>query len=128
VHVPYRSIDDSLLRRVRLTMVTARQRGRFRRERPVVVRAAAEIDIATAPRLCADVASAFASGAHALRIDLSATTFMDSSGLHVLLDAAQRALALDRELTIVGALANVRRVIDIAGVGEQLPLSDEVSV
>jgi anti-sigma B factor antagonist len=127
--LPHRPIDDSLLERVRLTMTSAQRRNaRFGRTEPRVVAAAGEIDIATAPRLHADIKQAFASGAHALRIDLSAITFMDSSGLHVLIDAARRAEALDCELTIACAPPNVRRMIEIAGFGDLLPLSDEAIV
>jgi anti-sigma B factor antagonist len=128
VPLPHRPIDDSLLERVRLTMTsTQRRRGRFHRADPRVVAPAGEIDIATAPRLHAEIKAAFASGAEAVRIDLSATTFMDSSGLHVLIEAVRRAQALDRELTIASVPPNVRRVIAIAGFEDVLPLSDEAA-
>ena len=129
VPLPHRPIDDSLLERVRLTMTSSqRRRGRFDRAEPRVVAAAGEIDIATAPRLHAEIKDAFASGAEAVRIDLAATTFMDSTGLHVLVEAARRAQALDRELTIARVPPNVRRVIEIAGFEGVLPLSDEAVV
>jgi anti-sigma B factor antagonist len=126
VHVRYRPIDESLLNRVRSTLATTqREHGRFPREAPLIVHVVGEVDIATAPRLRADIDAAFASGARELRIDLSATTFIDSSALHVLVDAARRAREVDRDLTIACPPGNIRRVIDIAGVAELLPLTDE---
>ena len=126
--MPYRPIDDSLLDRVRSTLASSRrQHGRFRRDYPLVVTVEGEVDCATAPRLSADIRAAFGSGARRVRIDLSGTTFMDSSGLHVLVDAAERARALGRELTITCPPGNVRRVIEIAGLEERLPLAGRLA-
>lgn len=120
------SIDESLLNRVRATFATvSRQRDQFRSTEPLVVPVAAEVDIATAPQLRADVDAALASGVPVVCIDLSATTFVDSSALHVLVDAVHLARDRGTELTIACPRSNIRRVIEIAGVGELLPLTDE---
>lgn len=122
------SIDESLLNRVRATFATvSRQRARFSRDAPLIVPVDDEVDIATAPRLRADIEAALASGVPAVCIDLRATTFVDSSALHVLVDAAHRASELGCELTIACPPGNVRRVIDIAGVAGLLPLTDRVA-
>jgi anti-sigma B factor antagonist len=83
-----------------------------------------EVDIATSPQLRTALDAAFAAGAQEIRVDLTTTTFMDSSGIHVLVDAARRAGELRRSLAIACPAGNVRRVIEIAGVAELLPLSD----
>ncbi len=55
------------------------------RER-IVVRVQGEIDLATAPRLHDAVADAVADGWSHLVVDLRAVSFMDSAGVHLLLD------------------------------------------
>jgi anti-anti-sigma factor len=135
-------IDASLLNRVRATLATTSRPPGSRTPRGVgsvplppptveprvvgprtVLAVTGEVDLATAPRLRAAVAAAFAAGARELCIDLAETTFRDSSGLHVLLDAVQEAGALERELTIACPPGPVRRVIEIAGLASQIPVS-----
>jgi len=84
-----------------------------------------EADLATAPELGSAVDTALASGAQELWLDLSATTFMDSSGLHVLLDADRRMRGLRRRLAIVCPGGAVRRLFEIAGVADALPLYED---
>ena len=79
-----------------------------------------EVDIATAPHLRAAVDAAFMDGADDVCVDLTDTTFMDSSGVHALVDASREAVRLGRELTIVCPPGPVARVIEIAGVEELL--------
>ena len=84
-----------------------------------------EVDLATAPELRSAVDTALASGAQELWLDLSATAFMDSSGLHVLLDAHRRMRRLRRRLAIVCPGGPVRRLFEIAGVADALPLYED---
>ena len=84
-----------------------------------------EVDLATAPALGSAVDAALASGAQELWLDLSATTFMDSSGLHLLLDAHRRMRGLRRRLAIVCPGGAVRRLFEIAGVADALPLYED---
>jgi anti-sigma B factor antagonist len=84
-----------------------------------------EVDLATAPELRSAVDTALASGAQELWLDLSATAFMDSSGLHVLLDAHRRIRGLRRRLAIVCPGGPVRRLFEIAGVADALPLYED---
>ena len=84
-----------------------------------------EVDLATAPELGSAVDTALASGAQELWLDLSATAFMDSSGLHVLLDAHRRMGGLRRRLAIVCPGGAVRRLFEIAGVADALPLYED---
>jgi anti-sigma B factor antagonist len=84
-----------------------------------------EVDIATAPELGSAVDTALASGAQELWLDLSATAFMDCSGLHVLLDAHRRMRGLRRRLAIVCPGGAVRRLFEIAGVADALPLYED---
>lgn len=84
-----------------------------------------EVDLATAPELASAVDTALASGAQELWLDLSGAAFMDSSGLHLLLDAHHRMRGLRRRLTIVCPGGAVRRLFEIAGVADVLPLYED---
>jgi anti-sigma B factor antagonist len=72
-----------------------------------------EIDIAGAPRLTRELERAEASPAPSIVVDLSAVHFMDSSGLHVLLDAQDRADADGDRLEILRGPRAVHRVFDL---------------
>lgn len=79
-----------------------------------------ELDIATAPDLehAIEVATAH-DGDSFLVIDLTQLHFIDSSGLHVLLRAAQRCP--DR-LRVINGSSSVARLFDITGVRDILPV------
>jgi anti-anti-sigma factor len=83
-----------------------------------------EVDIASSPHLRSALEAAFDAGAHELWVDLSAITFMDSSGLHVLLDMHRLAEGLRRRLTIICPPGNVHRVLDLTGVIRTLRVYD----
>jgi anti-anti-sigma factor len=63
-----------------------------------------------------------ADGALELWIDFSSTGFMDSTGLHFLLETQARLNSLSRRLAIICPGGPVRRLLDLAGVAERLPL------
>ena len=86
-----------------------------------VLAVSGEIDIASAPALRFALETALDAGPQELCVDLCATTFMDSSGLHVLVDAQQTA---EGRLTIVCPPGNVRRVLDLTGVVKAMRVSD----
>ena len=50
---------------------------------------------------------------------------MDSSGLHLLLDTRRRVRDLNRQLAIICPPGPVRRLFDVAGVTEHVPLYDD---
>ena len=76
---------------------------------------AGEIDIATAPEL----ANALNDFAHeSVTVDLSAVTFMDSSGLATLSDAHRRITRAGGQFAIDGAQPQVQRIFEITGLAE----------
>ena len=75
-----------------------------------VVAIAGEIDLATAPAI-ANVLNDFAQ--ESVIVDLSAVTFIDSSGLAVLSDAHSRIRRSGGRLAIDCAQPSVRRVFEI---------------
>ena len=100
--------------------IERRKAGRY-----TVLEVTGEVDLASAPALRSEVAAALDSGAHELCVDLSATTFMDSSGLHALLDAHRIAEEQRRRLTIVCPPGNVRRVFDLTAAMNTLRVYDD---
>lgn len=90
--------------------------------RRMVLAAAGEIDLGSAPVLPAAVAEALELGAQDLWIDLTDVTFIDSSGVHALLDARTRVLALGRRLAVICPAGTARRTLMLTGLDTALPL------
>jgi anti-anti-sigma factor len=90
--------------------------------RRTVLAVSGEIDLDSVAVLAGAVDSALAGGAAELWIDLADTRFMDSTGLHVLLDTRARTRDLNRRLEIICPAGPVRRLFDVAGVTEHLPV------
>jgi anti-sigma B factor antagonist len=86
---------------------------------PGRVTARGEIDLTSAEAFGQALADAVAAGPRELRIDLSAVTFMDSSGLNELV----RANRGDLQLVVVGASDAVTRVIRLVGLDSVIELA-----
>ena len=82
-----------------------------------VVRVEGEIDMANAPELAELLEPAGTSGGP-VTVDLTDVTFIDSSGLHALLEFATHSLNGNGPLTIANPSLTVRRVIEIVGITE----------
>jgi len=93
--------------------------------RRTVLSVTGEVDMASVSELRAAVDSALADGTAELWIDLSRTGFMDSGGLHVLLDARRRLRDLNRRLAVICPGGAVRRLFEVAGVVEWLPVYED---
>jgi anti-sigma B factor antagonist len=95
------------------------------------VRVAGELDIVTAPWLEQALLHVERS-ARMVVVDLRGLTFMDSSGAHVIMDAAIRARCANRRLMLVRGCSQVDRIlaltqvfdiVEIAGSDTPLALS-----
>ncbi len=73
-----------------------------------------EIDLATAPQLRNELLRHLATAGR-LSLDLTGVTFMDSSGLHVLIASQRRADLLGAHLVIARASTVVDRVLEVTG-------------
>ena len=89
-----------------------------RRAGAVRVAVSGEFDIVTAPMLEAAVVSGVVDGGDTVVLDLSAVTFIDSSGLHALMSVSHD---LGERLRIVASDVCLR-FMAIAGVADTLPL------
>ena len=81
-----------------------------------VVTAPEEIDITNAPELRSALLEAAAHGHGILVVDMTRTQFCDSSGVHTLLAAHERAQAEGGELLLVISATVVLRIFEITGV------------
>jgi anti-anti-sigma factor len=89
------------------------------RERGGIVMAVVEgeIDLSNAPILRTELTAAVSNAARGLLIDLTALEFLDSSGVHMLYDIADRLATRQQRLAVViPADAPPRRAIELSGV------------
>jgi anti-anti-sigma factor len=80
-----------------------------------VVVAPAEVDVATSPAFERDIADAFVTGSGSVVVNFASTTFCDSSGLRVLVNAAKHAQALGRRFEVRNPPLMLRRMAEILG-------------
>jgi anti-sigma B factor antagonist len=80
-----------------------------------------ELDIATAPALERDLMAAEQTDANTIVLDLGRLSFMDSSGVHLLLHAHGRSATTGNRLRLLGGSAAVRRTLLLTGAEQRLP-------
>ena len=80
-----------------------------------------EIDVATSPRLRTELMNLIAGGAAEITLHFDGVSFVDSSGLGVLVGAYKRLREDGRgKIRIVGAQPSVRKVFEITGLESAL--------
>ena len=84
---------------------------------------AGELDLATVDRVARELERAEAGDALAIVLDLGGLTFMDSSGVRLLMQAAARSHADTGRLVVLGARPGAQRVFAICGVEGMLPFA-----
>ncbi len=82
------------------------------------LRVVGEIDAHSAPEFSAALASLAGDGDR--RVDMSGVSFMDSSGLRVLIEAHQAADASGVRLVVVAPGRVVSRIIEVSGLDDHL--------
>jgi len=94
------------------------------------LRVRGELDIATAPRLADAVESQLSQQPHSLVVDLTDTTFLDSSGARTLAILARRAAVAGVALEVVCPRANrpVRLVVDLLDLRAVVPIVESASL
>jgi anti-anti-sigma factor len=84
-----------------------------------------ELDLAVIGMVDREVERAEATDATLIELDLEKLEFMDAAGIGLLLELNARSEGNGRRLRITGAGSpQVRRVLDLTGVSEILPLED----
>jgi len=95
-----------------LATLRVRERGGI-----VIARVAGEIDLSNATSLQTELAASVSNAARGLVIDLSELEFLDSSGVHMLYDIADRLATRQQRLAVVIAPeAPPRRALELSGV------------
>jgi anti-sigma B factor antagonist len=93
------------------------------RTAPVVVVLPAEIDVTNSGQVHDQLIAAFAPDVDLVIADLTSTNFCDSSGVHAIMRAYERAAARDIRLWLaVQQDGSVRRVLQLTGVGRLVPV------
>jgi anti-sigma B factor antagonist len=80
-----------------------------------VVQAAGDLDAASADRLRGAIDDVFAEGHASVVVDMSEISFIDSSGLSVLIHAYKQAADRDGTLTLRAPSDPVIRLLDLTG-------------
>ena len=79
------------------------------------VRIDGELDVNTAPALSDALAGVLGGGAVSIEVDTRDLQFCDSSGIQVLIQARERALAGGGSLVLTGVSGSVEKVLSITG-------------
>jgi anti-anti-sigma factor len=89
----------------------------------VVARLSGEVDLSNATEVGDELASGVPNSALGLVLDLTATTYLDSSGVHLVFDLAERLRTRQQQLRIVvPAGAPIRRVLRIVELDDTVPV------
>ncbi len=83
-----------------------------------VVTAAGEIDAATADTLANAVAGALNDGYKQILLDFAQVTFIDSTGLGVLVKSHRAAVAVDARFSVVRPTPTTRKLIRVLGLDQ----------
>lgn len=87
-----------------------------------------DVDIASADEIEARIRSAEAQEPSVILIDLRQVSFLDSSGLRLILGAAVRAEAAGRRLVLVRGPERVQRVFELTNLQSRLEFVDHPSL
>ena len=89
-----------------------------------VVAVSGEIDLFTAPELKSAVVSAIDAGRTRIVVDLTETTFLDSTALGVLIGALKRLRTQDGVMTLVNRDPNIAKTFEITGLDQIFTIAD----
>lgn len=92
--------------------------------RECVVVARGQIDLYSAPTFKSALSRAIDDGFNEIVVDLSEVSFMDSTGLGVLVGVSKRLRLLDGSIAIVTPDATIRRVFEISGLTRRFDIHD----
>ena len=93
-------------------------------DRAITVTISGELDLLSAPALDHVLGRLPGSDAELIIIDLRGLEFMDSTGLHLLVQAQQTAHESGRRLVLVKGQEQVQRLFELTGMTEGLTMVD----
>jgi anti-sigma B factor antagonist len=83
-----------------------------------VVAVTGEIDLFTAPELKVALGEAIEAGRTRIVVDLSETTFLDSTALGVLIGTVKRLRSREGRLTLINTDSNIAKTFEITGLDQ----------
>ncbi len=89
-----------------------------------VIAPVGDLDLSSAATLDAEVRAAEGTDVDRIVVDLSGVTFMDSTGLRLLLQAEARSRADSSRLRLVRGSRRVQRVFELTNTEDMLPFID----
>ena len=93
----------------------------------LVARLEGEVDLANAGQLSAELTQAIPNSALGVVLDLGATTYLDSSGVQLVIDLAERLSSRQQRLSVsVPEAAPLRRVLSVVELERTIPLTATV--
>ena len=90
-----------------------------------MVRASGELDLATAPAMCAVLEDACAPGPVEVVVELSELTFVDAAGLAALLHGAEVARRAGGQLLLASPSRMLRRMLHLLDLAPRLPVTGD---
>jgi anti-sigma B factor antagonist len=91
-----------------------------------ILKPSGEVDIQTSPLLAEKLRSVLDQGFSSVVVDLGAVTFLDSTGLSVLVTGLKHCRAAGGEFRLLDPQPNVRRVLEITGLTDIFGLGGDV--
>ena len=91
-----------------------------------VITVSGEVDLASSPELDTAIIAAIESGTSSVAIDLTDVSFMDSSGLGVIVRGLKRCREADKDLDLVITNERVLKVFGITGLDQVIPIHDSI--
>ncbi|MDO4537680.1 MAG: STAS domain-containing protein [Coriobacteriales bacterium] len=91
-----------------------------RNDATLVVQVAGEVDVSNADELRAKIHEALDRAPSEVEVDLEGVSYIDSTGIGVLVGAQHHAQEVQIGFTVVHPQHNVARVLSLLGVNEQL--------
>jgi anti-anti-sigma factor len=83
-----------------------------------------ELDLASVPSVEVELELVEATDARVIVVDLSGLTYVDSSGIALLLSAHARSRADGDRLSLIRGSAEIQRVFELCGLAQVLPFTD----
>jgi anti-sigma B factor antagonist len=90
-----------------------------------VISLTGEVDLYTAPEFKAELVKVIEGWAEHVVVDLSDTTFIDSTTLGVLISGVKRLRPRNGRLALVITDRNIRKIFDITGLDRVFPIFEE---
>jgi anti-sigma B factor antagonist len=92
--------------------------------RAVTLVLSGELDLMSSPILEQALQDAYESNPELIVVDLRGLEFMDSTGLHRLVAAQQRAVQSRQRFGVIRGGEQVQRLFDLTGIAEVMPIVD----